>query len=269
MALLLKKKRIINSLGEEQELNIYTTKSEAVDGGMPYKVVKVNVDGEIITGYIGCTNDLSAKKASSKKISFNGIEYRERKYMGVKTMNYYMKNNYPDNYNSLTEITESMIIDSSDCIDFANFYRDCQYVKIFPKIDTRNGNTFASMYYNCKQGLQFPDVNTSNANYLGYMYYNCTSATELPDLDTSKCINFLFMYANCVKCEKVSPIDFSMATDSELKGLNNIVNMFTGCSSLKTITFNNLPIGTTESTLRTKCYIPDTVTEIIMNFREV
>ena len=56
MALLLKKKHIINSLGEEQELNIYTTKTEAVDDGKPCKVIQVEIDGEMITGYIGCTD---------------------------------------------------------------------------------------------------------------------------------------------------------------------------------------------------------------------
>ena len=45
MALLLKKKHIINSKEQEEILNIYTTKMEAVDDGKPCKVIQVEVDG--------------------------------------------------------------------------------------------------------------------------------------------------------------------------------------------------------------------------------
>lgn len=359
MALLLKKKHIINSLGEEQELNIYTTKTEAVDDGKPCKVIQVEVDGEMITGYIGCTDELDTKKASSKRVMVDGVEYAERKYMGIKDMTNYMANTYPDTYKTLTEITEDMLPDTSDAINFnsvfkncngaesipylntskgtnfASFYEYCWSTKNLPKVDTKNGTNFSrmfadteshpiidtgngtnfsqmyfrctkvksfplidtskgtnfsGMYIGCSSATTFPLIDTSSGTTTERMYEKCSSAIELPSLNTSKSTNFISMYAGCSKCTefpnidtslgktfkwmysgcsnaiKVSEIDLSQAQDSQLTGVE-VLNMFEFCSSLRSITFNNLPIGTTEETLRSKCGIPDTVTEIIMNYR--
>ena len=218
MALLNVQKHIVNSLGEEEELNIYTTISEATTNDL-YKIVQLDTEDGIITGYIGLTEDLDSAKSSSKKIYKNNNVYSERRYVGLKTMREYMKNTYPSTYQQITELTEELP-DSSDCTDFYRFFYSCIKLNSLPEMDTRNGT------------------------------------------------NFNEMYSGCFKVTSVSAIDFSKATDVQLSGIK-VGSMFTGCSLLKTITFNNLPIGTTESTLRTKCYIPDTVTEIIMNFREV
>lgn len=361
MALLLKNKHIINSSGEEELLNIYTTMSEAVDTGKPCKVIQVEVDGEMIKGYIGCTDELDTKKASSKRVLVDGVEYAERKYMGVKSMSDYMSKTYPDTYQTMTVI-EDEFPDTSDSTSFQRTFYDCKKLENVPEVDTRNGtdfgymyygcnsstefpqldttkgvnfsymyyycqsstsfpqiNTsngtgfssmysgcskatsfpqidtsngiyfsgmyigctssiefpyidtsngtnFSNMYYNCNSATSFPQINTSKGTSFNYMYYNCQSATEFPLIDTSNGTGFISMYQYCSKATIVSSIDLSRSTDNQLNGVD-VVNMFKGCQSLRSITFNNLPIGTTEETLRSKCSIPSTVTEIIMNYR--
>ena len=313
MALLLKNKHIINSSGEEELLNIYTTMLEAVDTGKPCKVIQVEVDGEMIKGYIGCTDELDTKKASSKRVLVDGVEYAERKYMGIKDMSNYMSKTYPDTYQTMTVIEDEFPdtsdstsfqltfygcknlenvteVDARNGIDFSRMYYDCNGSTEFHQLDTAKGVNFSYMYYYCRSSTSFPQINTSNGIYFSgmyngcsnatlfpkldtsngtdfvNMYYNCSSATEFPLIDTSNGTSFNGMYRYCSKATIVSSIDLSRATDNQLNGVN-VVNMFTGCQSLRSITFNNLPIGTTEETLRNKCSIPGTVTEIIMNYR--
>ena len=222
----------------------------------------------------------------------DGVEYAERKYMGTRGINDYMKTMYPNTYATITEITEDMLPeDTSDVTTFYGFYRNCSKLISPPFLDTRNGTIFQAMYRECSSATSLPNVNTSKGTNFYVMYYHCKLVTEFPQLDTSKGTNFqamyqlcssattfpqidtsngtIFqqMYSGCSKATKVSEIDFSKATNNQLAGLT-LTNMLSGCSSLRSITFNNLPIGTTEETLRSKCSIPSTVTEIIMNFRE-
>lgn len=267
MALLLKKKHIINSRGEEELLNIYTTKTEAVDDGYPCKVVQVEVDGEIITGYIGLTDEIGKDKASSKRILKDGITYAEREFMGIKSMSWYMKNTYPDTYGTMIEIPDDFPKDTSDCTDFSYCFISCEKLTSLPMMDTSKGTNFTDMYYGCNNAISFPQIDTNKGTSLNFMYGWCTHIEILPQLNTSKVIDFRYMYYNCYRVVKVSEIDFSQADNSDLDGIKTS-SMFYGCEVLKTIIFNNLPIGTTEETLRTKCSIPETVTEIIMNFRQ-
>lgn len=86
MALLLHKKHILNSNGEEALLNIYTTKEEACDTEKPCRIVNIKLDDQDIVGYIGYTDELDTPKINSKRILVDGKEYSARKYMGVKSM---------------------------------------------------------------------------------------------------------------------------------------------------------------------------------------
>lgn len=288
MALLLKKKHIINSRGEEELLNIYTTKTEAVDTGKPCKVIQVEVDGEVITGYIGCTDELDTPKASSKRVMIDGKEYAERKYMGTTNFYGWLKTNYPSNYTTITEINLS---DTSDGTNFEQMFAFGSRLTTINNLDTRNGANFRDMFFGCSSFTEQPNVdtskatsvqsmfnecskmtefkfiNTSNSITFESLYKNCYSSITFPNIDTAKGTKFKHMYYGCSLATYVSVIDFSQATNEELAGID-ATQMFTNCSSLRSIVFNNLPIGTTEATLRSKCGIPDTVTEIIMNFRE-
>lgn len=217
------------------------------------------------------------------------IEYAERKYIGARSMREYMSYTYPSTYKTMIEFTGE-VPDTSDCTDFYKFFyyclqltsvpkidtrrgvvfsytfSHCNSSKSFPEIDTSNGTDFGNMYYRCYSCKIFPPLNTSKGINFSSMYYECVDAEILPDIDTSNGTNFNSMYSNCVRAKKVSIIDFSRALDSELNGIS-IGGLLSNCNSLKTVTFKNLPVGTTETTLRNKCSIPSTVTEIIMNYR--
>ena len=166
-------------------------------------------------------------------------------YKKITSMSYYMKNNFPENYQTITEITEDMLpADISECTNFyACFYQCYKLEKISNCIYSYNITSLESSFFGCRNLKKSPDINTSKNTRFRYMYRDCNLITY------------------------VSIIDFSMAIDSELSNLD-VFMMFSGCSSLRTITFNNLPIGITEETLRNKCSIPSTVSEIVMNFRE-
>ena len=266
MALLLKNKHIINSSEEEELLNIYTTMSEAVDTGKPCKVIQVEVDGEMIKGYIGCTDELDTKKASSKRVMVDGVEYAERKYMGIKDMSYYMINTYPDTYKTLTEITEDMLPeDTSDATIWTTAFGRCENVSEFPYADTRNATQTDWMYEYSGENSTFPNLNLDNCTNIEGMFFR-SKTKEIGVLNTRKVTYFYRAFQRCSNLVIVKGVDFSQAKDSQLSGIT-VSGMFNDCYSLRSITFNNLPIGTTERTLRSKCGIPSTVTEIIMNYR--
>ena len=212
MALLNVKKHILNSLGEQEELNIYTTISEAVDTGKPCKVVKINADDQIITGYIGCTDELDTPKASSKRVMVDGVEYAERKYVGIKNMSDYMSKTYPDTYQTMT-IIEDEFPDTSDSTSFQRTFCNCRKLENVPNTDTRNGTYFNYMYYDCNDSTKFPQIDTSNGTDFRYMYSNCRGATEFPQMDTSKGTNFGWMYHGCSNATNFPLIDTSKGTN--------------------------------------------------------
>ena len=168
--------------------------------------------------------------------------------------------------NARTKWPEKIINNTSHVTDFSYCFDKYTGNLELPMMNTSSGINFSWMYYGCSNATLFPKLDTSNGSTFYNMYYNCSSATEFPLIDTSNGTSFSGMYWYCSKATIVSSIDLSRATDNQLNGVK-IVDMFTGCQSLRSITFNNLPIGTTEETLRNKCSIPSTVTEIIMNYR--
>ena len=208
MALLLKNKHIINSSGKEELLNIYTTMSEAVDTRKPCKVIQVEVDGEMITGYIGCTNELDTPKASSKRVIIGEVEYAERKYMGIKNMSDYMSKTYPDTYQTMT-IVEDEFPDTSDSTSFQRTFYGCKKLENVPEVDARNGVDFSYMYYGCNGSTEFPQLDTAKGINFSYMYYYCRSSTSFPQMNTSNGFYFSSMYSGCSKATSLPQIDTS------------------------------------------------------------
>lgn len=209
MALLLKNKHIINSSGEKELLNIYTTMSEAVDTGKPCKVIQVEVDGEMIKGYIGCTDELDTPKASSKRVMVDGVEYAERKYMGVKDMSYYMINTYPDTYKTLTEIIEDMLPeDTSDATIWTTAFGRCANVSEFPCVDTRNATQTDWMYEYSGKNSTFPNLNLDNCTNIEGMFFG-SKTKEIGVLNTRKVTYFYRAFQRCSNLGIVKGVDFS------------------------------------------------------------
>lgn len=267
MALLNVKKHIVNSLGEEEELNIYTTISEATNNGL-YKSLKIKTSDGVLIGYIGITEDLDTPKASSKRVMIGGKEYAERKYMGIRSMNMYMSKTYSDIWQTLTDITKDMLPeDTSDCTNFYHCFSLCENAATIAEIDTRNSTNFSGFFKSCRKLSYPPHVNCEKATTISAMFMY-SGAIEIQELNTVLCTNFSDSFRGCNNLIKVHGVDFSQAQDSELTGIS-VTTMFSYSPALRSITFNNLPVGTTEATLISKCSIPSTVTEIIMNYREV
>ena len=168
--------------------------------------------------------------------------------------------------NARTKWPEKIINNTSHVTNFRACFYGYKGNLELPMIDTSNGTNFYEMYDGCSNAKSFPLLDTSKGTNFGWMYNGCSNATNFPLIVTSKGTNFGWMYNGCSNATSVSEIDFSKATDDQLSGIT-ATNMFINCQSLRSITFNNLPIGTTETTLRSKCGIPSTVTEIIMNYR--
>ena len=179
MALLLHKKHILNSNGEEELLNIYTTKEEACDTGKPCRIVNIKLDNQDIIGYIGYTDELDTPKISSKRILVDDKEYSERKYMGVKSMKYYMKNTYPDTYSTM-EYLPNEFPDTSDAIDQYDMCAHCQNLKTLGKpIYVGRLKTLAGSFYNCVSIEEIELRHTHNITSYRLAFYNNKSLKKI------------------------------------------------------------------------------------------
>lgn len=193
----------------------------------------------------------------------------------ITDMSNYMANNFPENYQTITEITGDMLPeDTSECIDFSRTFKDCYNIIRFPELNTSKGINFSAMYsytygYNGK-GVEYPIIDTSNGIDFTSMYddgANLNSSTLiLPQINTSKGKKFNYMYRRRSKVTKVSDIDLSSMTFEEVS-ITNMKDMLLECNSLPSVTFNNVPVGVTEEQLRIATSAPETC-EIIINYRE-
>lgn len=274
MALLKVKKHIINSKGEEELLNIYSTKEEACDSNMPCRKIEVTIDGQQTVGYIGLTDELDTPKASSKRISINGKTYSERKYMGAKSLCSWLPNTYPDTCETMLEIPEGEFPDTSDTTDFSymlsrgkkldhlsqlNTKKGINFEGMFlyneervllPTMDTSNGTNFTRFCDNCLS-LTTIDVNTSKAKTLNAFAFNCMGLIELV-VDTSNAIDISRMCEECVSMTDISPISLKSFEYEDIVNFSKANNTFKNCRSLNTISFIDVPIDITEEILRDK-----------------
>lgn len=162
-------------------------------------MIQVEVDGEMITGYIGCTDELDTKKASSKRVLVDGKEHAERKYMGIKNMIDYMSNTYPDTYQTMSELPE----DFPDTSDTTNMY---------------------STFYKCASLKKITCDTRKNKNF-GYTFFRCKSVEELVvDLSQSNSplIDDVNMYRMCEECLALKKITFKNAPiGTTIESFNN------------------------------------------------
>ena len=196
MAKLLKKKHLINSSGEEELLDIYTTKVEATQSRLPCKSILVDIDGQMTTCYIGLTDELDTPKCSSKRAQIDDKTYAERKYMGMVNFRNYMKNTYPDTYQTMTELPQDFPDDLSDNTDmFACFYQCYALANINKKLDTRNVKNFNYSFAECRNLKEHQNLDTSNGESFSQMYNSNINIVDFPLIDTSKGKIFDYMYS--------------------------------------------------------------------------
>lgn len=256
MAKLLKKKHLINSSGEEELLDIYTTKVEATQSRLPCKSILVDIDGQMTTCYIGLTDELDTPKCSSKRVQIDDKTYAERKYMGMVNFNDYMRNTYPDTYKTMTEIPEQLP-DTSDCTTAVSFFEGMSKLSVPTTIDLRNCNNIKDLYYNCSEMQGSLNINNqTNAAIISDraffnnskitdiklnepfvsqsctgMFTGCSILTKQIKIDTSKCSSLNSLYSNNINAEGDFVVDGNMAT--------NLARTFFHCEKAKNIIINN------------------------------
>lgn len=246
-------------------IETYDTYSNAILPGDPYISNVFTINNERKTKYIGLTKDLDAPKASIIHYIIDGEEYALRKYKGKTSMTDYMKTKYPDTYKTVTNITDDMIEDTSDCVNLASFFAGCNNVISIPKLYTKNSTSFYSMYRGCYNLLNPHQIDTSKGKDFSWMYEECRSVVEFPQIDTSKGETFKSMYNGCTKATKVSDIDLSSITAEKINELDSMLN---GCTSLKSVTFNNVPPTISEEQIRAVTKAPSSCQIIINNRAE-
>lgn len=274
MAVLKVKKHIINSKGIQEDLNIYSTREESCDDNMPCKKLEIFIDGQLTTGFIGLTDEFDTPKASSKRVEIEGKVYAERKYMGLKSFCSWLPSTYPDTCETMTEIPDGELPDTSDATDFSymlsrgkkldhlselNTKKGVNFEGMFlyneervllPTMDTSNGTNFTRFCDNCLS-LTTIDVITSKAKTLNAFAFNCMGLIEMM-IDTSNAIDISRMCEECVSMTDISPISLKSFEYEDIVNFSKANDAFKNCRSLNTISFIDVPIELSEDILREK-----------------
>lgn len=101
-------------------------------------------------------------------------------------------------------------------------------------IDTSKVTDMNWMFYNCRSltSLNLSSFDTSNVTNMYHMFDGCSmfNTLDLSNFNISKCNNFDYMFNNCSQLKELNLSTWKIASTSY-----SINNMFTNCTSLKTI----------------------------------
>lgn len=250
MAKLLKKKHLINSSGEEELLDIYTTKVEATQSRLPCKSVLIDIDGQMTTCYIGLTDELDTLKCSSKRVQIDDKTYAERKYMGMVNFNNYMKNTYPDTYKTMTEVPEELP-DTSDSVNFYSAFSDCGINSYDLKLN--NANNLSFTFENCK--ATSIKIDAFRVENMQRTFRDCHSLNIIfGNINTKYCYNYYETF-------RQSPLLTSVNFNIDLSSISQVTDntfyaMFLGCEKLKQANIVNAPISLTKENFNRLANVP-------------
>ena len=135
--------------------------------------------------------------------------------------------------------------DTSNVTDMSNMFSYCSSLT---SLDVSNFNTgkvtnMSNMFQDCSllTSLDVSNFNTGKVTDMSRMFYNCSSLTNLDvsSFNTSKVnsyysFSYMFSFCSSLKTLDLSNFDFSNTYASPYNGL---VELFSGCKSLETITF--------------------------------
>lgn len=140
------------------------------------------------------------------------------------------------NLQSIEDLSNVISYDDTENVtNFSGMFKSCKKLKTIPNINTKNGTTFYEIFNGCSSIKTIPQLDTSNVGSFSYAFYNCTSLENVPDLDTKKSYQFNRMFMNCSKIESITFLDTSSMSDDYGSNSGNPSEMFSGCTSLKTI----------------------------------
>ena len=92
------------------------------------------------------------------------------------------------------------------------------------------------MFNGCRNMKKFDIENfdTGSARNMEAMFRLCSAAEEIPTgrFVTDRVRNMSFMFAGCAN---LSVIDLSCASDAHISGMEDLRNIFNGCTSLETV----------------------------------
>ena len=106
-------------------------------------------------------------------------------------------------------------------------------------LNTSEVTGMSYMFYNCSSltSLDVTNFDTSKVTDMSYMFYGCNSliSLDLRNFNTSKATNMSKMFSECFKLKcVVFGKEFSRES---ISNLNNINNLFYGCSALRYVDF--------------------------------
>lgn len=142
---------------------------------------------------------------------------------------------------NLTEVDFSQI-NTSSVTNIQGLVQECsklQSTAFLSQIDTSNLTNMQMLFQGCTslQTVTFPTTfNTSKVTTMQNLFRECSSLTTVtfPNTwDTSKVYNFGYMFLNCAKLQSVNLTYFNTTA------LTDMYSMFSGCSSLTSLTFPN------------------------------
>lgn len=129
--------------------------------------------------------------------------------------------------------------------------------------------TYPSTYQTMTEIPELPD--TSDGTLFSYMFRDCSELISVPYFNTKNGTTYYQMFSSCNKLTEIPDIDLLHIGERNAGGEENynyqLYNMLYYCTSLKSVTFNNVPKDITLDLIRSVTGAPSTV-EIILNYRE-
>lgn len=124
-------------------------------------------------------------------------------------------------YQNITKIAP---IDTSNLINFSNFFFGFARLKEVPFIDTSKGTGMNSMFYGCSSITTIPLIDTSNVTSMNNMFEGCRSLTTIPAINMSKVTNMNYMFSSCDALSNLPSLDTSKVV--------TMYNAFASCRAL-------------------------------------
>lgn len=152
---------------------------------------------------------LGRESVLNPALKYNVVDIKDNnwKYWGQKTLEFeaWLK----DMSESLSVIIHGLFKadDTKDVVDFGHMFANCDKLKIFPEINTSNGEIFDYMYSECRMMSQPPWMDTSKGKNFRHMFSMCKHAQDIPTYDTSNGEDFLGMFYGCQYATKIPPLN--------------------------------------------------------------
>ena len=143
-------------------------------------------------------------------------------------------------YSGNRDILFFPLVDTSNVINMANCFMECEHMIYLPLIDTSKVTNMNMCFYECRALKELPSLNTSSVTNLTYTFQNCFSLKKVGNIDTSKVTDFYFTFLSCASLEDIPVFD--------MRSAQSIDGMFYDCQKLTDQSLDNLLQSLTSAT---------------------